>query len=156
MVGCRMNKNLQYDVAMSSIIIILNIAEIVYMITHKIPLSKASFVLPTLVTSIVYYVLAGMFSCIIWVKAIENVSASKGYFVGRICHTSGFGIFLDLLYSISPHLAIHFGLPCLLWFVAAMVAPCCPYLWKELCNRVQELRDWWKFVNQPQSSVVIV
>ncbi|CAL9224486.1 unnamed protein product [Arabidopsis halleri] len=76
-----MNKNLRYDVAMSSIIIILNIA--------------ATF-------------------CICWFKAIENVLASKAYFVGRICHTLGFCVFLDLLYSISPHLALYFGLPCLL------------------------------------------
>ncbi|CAD5333351.1 unnamed protein product [Arabidopsis thaliana] len=88
--------------------------------------------------------------------AIENVLASKAYFVGRICHTFGFCIFVDLLYSVSPHLALYFGLPCLLGFVAVMIAPSCPYLWKGLCNKVQELRDWWKHVNRPQSSVVIV
>ncbi|CAE6206985.1 unnamed protein product [Arabidopsis arenosa] len=152
-----MNKNLRYDVAMSSIILIINIAAIVYMITHKIPLNKADPALLILVVSIIFYVLFGIVSCISWVMAIENVRlASEAYVYGRIGHTSGFGIFLDLLYSISPHLALHFGLPCLLWFVAAMIAPCCPYLWKGLCKRVQELRDWWKFVNRPQSSVVIV
>lgn len=152
-----MNKNLRYDVAMSSIILIINIAAIVYMITHKIPLNKADPALLILVVSIIFYVWFGIVSCISWVMAIENVRlASEAYVYGRIGHTSGFGIFLDLLYSISPHLALHFGLPCLLWFVAAMIAPCCPYLWKGLCKRVQELRDWWKLVNRPQSSVVIV
>lgn len=77
-------------------------------------------------------------------------------FVGRICHTFGFCIFVHLLYSVSPHLALYFGLPCLLGFVAVMIAPSCPYQWKGLCNKVQELRDWWKHVNRPQSSVVIV
>ncbi|EOA18686.1 hypothetical protein CARUB_v10007261mg [Capsella rubella] len=127
-----MNKNLRYDVAMSSIIIILNIAAIVYMITHKIPLSRDTL-------------------------AIENnILALKATTFGRIYHLFGFCVFLELLYLISPPLALHFGLPCLLYSVAVIIAPGCPHLWKGLCNRVQELRDWWKHVNQPQSSVVNV
>ncbi|XP_020875623.1 uncharacterized protein LOC9304880 isoform X2 [Arabidopsis lyrata subsp. lyrata] len=120
-----MNKDLRYNIAMNSFILILNIAAILYMITHKI-------------------------------AAIENVLASKAYFVGRICHTFGFCNFFNLLYSVSPHLALYFGLPCLLGFVAVMIAPGCPYLWEGLCNKVQELRDKWKYVKRPQSSVVIV
>ncbi|XP_023638911.1 LOW QUALITY PROTEIN: uncharacterized protein LOC17886412 [Capsella rubella] len=118
-----MNKNLRYDVAiMSSIIFILNIEAIVYMRTHKN-------------------------------KAIENVVlASNAYSIGGICHTSGFCVFFGLLYSISPHLALlYLGLPCLLCFVAVMIAPGCPYVWKGLCNKVQGLRDWWEHVNRPQS-----
>ncbi|EFH45067.1 hypothetical protein ARALYDRAFT_494170 [Arabidopsis lyrata subsp. lyrata] len=76
--------------------------------------------------------------------------------VSHICHTFGFCNFFNLLYSVSPHLALYFGLPCLLGFVAVMIAPGCPYLWEGLCNKVQELRDKWKYVKRPQSSVVIV
>ncbi|EOA25472.1 hypothetical protein CARUB_v10018810mg, partial [Capsella rubella] len=64
--------------------------------------------------------------------AIENVVlASNAYSIGGICHTSGFCVFFGLLYSISPHLALlYLGLPCLLCFVAVMIAPGCPYVWK--------------------------
>ncbi|VYS68562.1 unnamed protein product [Arabidopsis thaliana] len=122
-----MNKNLQYNFAMNFVMIIINIEAILYMRNHEI-------------------------------HAIENVLASKAYFwdasVTRsafvFSSTSSIRFLLTWLYTSV------FGLPCLLGFVAVMIAPSCPYRWKGLCNKVQELRDWWKHVNRPQSSVVIV
>lgn len=40
MVGCRMNSNVRYDIAMNSFIIILNIAAIMYIKFNKIPLNE--------------------------------------------------------------------------------------------------------------------
>ncbi|CAA7055642.1 unnamed protein product [Microthlaspi erraticum] len=151
-----MNKNLQYYVAMSSFIIIINIAAIVHMRTHKIPFNNDN-----LVTFVVwfstFYIISGIGSCCAWFVAIDEVEVSEGAsYAGRVAHTMGFGIFFVLLYSISPHLALLFGVPCLIWFVAFMVAPCCPSIWKGLCITVEIIRDWWKYVTQPGSEVVYV
>lgn len=135
-IGCRKNKNLQYDVAMNSFIIILNIEAILYMRTHKIPLNI--YDAESLTFIVAFYFFFGAASCTIWVLAIKNVSLCEtAYIPGRICHTFGFGVFLHLLYYISPALFVrlNFGLPCLLWFVAAMIGPC-------LYIEVQQLRDW--------------
>ncbi|VVB00674.1 unnamed protein product [Arabis nemorensis] len=109
-----MNKKLRFDVAMSSIIMILNIEAIFYMRTHNIP---------------------------------YGYDKQDAYVFGLISHISGWGVFLRLLYDISPQLALfvglNFGLPCLLWLVAVMIVPC---LW----SGVQAVRGWWKFVNQPE------
>ncbi|CAA7055644.1 unnamed protein product [Microthlaspi erraticum] len=148
-----MNKNLQYDVAISSCIIIINIVAIVHMITHKIPFYDDDQVHLILVF-VIFYIFSGMVSCKFWVRAIEDVHATEvALYVGRICHTMGFCIFFGLLYCISPHLALRFGVPGLIWFVAALVSPCCPSfpsIWSGLCQKVQEQRDWWKYVNQPR------
>ncbi|AED94266.1 transmembrane protein [Arabidopsis thaliana] len=71
------------------------------------------------------------------------------YVMGRICNNIGFVIFLHLLYCISTRLALfvvlHFCLPYWLWYIATSTIT-----GLLLC----ELRDWWKFVNQPQSVAV--
>ncbi|CAA7055578.1 unnamed protein product [Microthlaspi erraticum] len=149
------NKNLQYDVAMSIIIIIINIAATVDMRTHnhKSPFDKDDpDKLMTLF--IILYIISGIVSCIVWVMAIENVTLSGlASFYGRLSHISGFCMFFKLLSCISPHLPLLFGVPGLIWFVAALVAPCFPFIWKGLCQTVKELGDWWKYINQPQSLI---
>ncbi|CAA7055641.1 unnamed protein product [Microthlaspi erraticum] len=151
------NKNLQYDVAMSTIIIIINIAATVHMITHKISFNKDFLVTYMMAWFVPFYIIFGIFSCILWFMAIEDVKQSEAaLYVGRFAHTMGICIFFELLYCISPHLALRFGVPGLIWFVAAMVAPCCPYMWRGLCQTVQDIKDWWKHVNQPRSVVVTV
>ncbi|CAA7055648.1 unnamed protein product [Microthlaspi erraticum] len=153
-----MNKNLQYDVAMSSFIIIINIVAFVRVITYKIPFYNDENQLPLILVFVMFYILSGIVSCNLWVRAIEDVNSSQvALYVGRICHTLGFCIFFGLLYCISPHLALRFGVPGLIWFVAALVAPCCssfPSIRSGLCQKVQELRYWWKRVNQPRSVVL--
>ncbi|KAL9281565.1 hypothetical protein AtEden1_Chr5g0121531 [Arabidopsis thaliana] len=71
------------------------------------------------------------------------------YAMGRICNNIGLVIFLHLLYCISTRLALfvvlHFCLPYWLWYIATSTIT-----GLLLC----ELRDWWKFVNQPQLVVV--
>ncbi|CAA7055645.1 unnamed protein product [Microthlaspi erraticum] len=146
-----MNKNLQYDVAMSSCIIIINIVAILHMRTHNIPFTSNDDLSVLMMMFVMFYISSGIGSCISWIVAIEHDEALEpALFIGRFCHTMGFGIFFILLYCISPHLALRFGVPGLIWFVAALVAPCCPSIWRCLCQTVQELRDWWKYVNQPR------
>lgn len=136
---------------MSSIIITINIAAIVHMRTHKIPFNNDDL----LALFILFYIISGIVSCILWCVAIEDVEVSKGAsYVGRIAHTMGFCIFFVLLYCISlTPWALRFGVPGLIWFVVVMVAPCCPYIWRGLCQTGQVLRDWWKYVNRPQPVV---
>ncbi|CAA7055643.1 unnamed protein product [Microthlaspi erraticum] len=154
------NKNLQYDVVMSPIIIIINFAAIVHMRTHKIPFNNEDLV-TLMIVFLILYIATCFVSFLLWFAAIEDVKESEAaLYVGRIAHTLGFGLFLELLYCISPHLALRYGVPGLIWFVATMVAPCCPSIigsiWRGLCQAVQDIREWWKHVNQPRSVVVYV
>ncbi|CAA7055647.1 unnamed protein product [Microthlaspi erraticum] len=148
------NKNLQYDVAMSSLILIINIVAIVHMRTHNIPFNNEYDQVSAMTLFVMFYISSGIGSCISWIVAIEHDEALEpALFIGRFCHTMGFGIFFILLYCISPQLALRFGVPCCIWFIAALVAPYCPSfpsIWSCLCQTVQELRDWWKYVNQPR------
>ncbi|VVA91104.1 unnamed protein product [Arabis nemorensis] len=137
-----------YDVVMHMIIIILNIAAILYMRKHKIPLDDQLW--GPLIDFTACYFAGWLISCAFWcTAAIEDVSLPEAlciaYIMGRVCHTLGFCIFLGLLYSISHRLPLYFGLPCSLWLLPAMIAPCCPCLWRGE-------QAWWKFVNQPPES----
>ncbi|VVB00673.1 unnamed protein product [Arabis nemorensis] len=140
-----MNKNLRLDLAMSSIIMILNIEAMFYMRTHKVvPLDLGSSgLLPLFVP---FYILFSLISCICWVSGITDVNFCEGgYACGLVSHIFGLCVFVNLLYHISPQLALYVGINlglCLLWLVAIMSGP---YLW----YGVQAVRGWWKFVNQP-------
>lgn len=125
MVGCWMNWNLRFDIAISSIIIILNIAAILYMLTHKIPLDE-QVIGPLIYIGLPYlYVCLLSFTC--WGLAIKHgTSSDDACIAGRISHMLGFLVLLCLLYCISHNLAIHFGLPCLIWFLPAIIVPCHP------------------------------
>ncbi|KAF8109882.1 hypothetical protein N665_0089s0003 [Sinapis alba] len=144
------NKNLQYDLVMNFILIILNVAAILYMKHHKIPFttSNAYFQL-----CIIFYIVSGFGSCLVWSWAIFVVEAYDMYIIGRICHIFGFAILLQLLYFISPRLTLWFGIPCSLWFLAALIEPLYK-LW--LAPLFEEFRDCWKFVNEEQVRVVTV
>lgn len=139
--------NERYDVAMHMIIIVLNIAAILYMRMHKIPLDD--YLWGPCAAFTACYFTGLIISYGIWSIAIEDVSPSEtlfaAYFMGRVCHTLGFCIFLGLLYSISHRLPLYFGIPCSLWLLPAMIAPCCPCLWRGE-------QAWWKFANQPPES----
>ncbi|ESQ30664.1 hypothetical protein EUTSA_v10012097mg [Eutrema salsugineum] len=130
------NKNLQYDFVMSIILIILNVTAIIYLTQHKI-----------------YF----FSSCVYWSIAITNVEASDLYMTGRISHIGGLGILLTLLYSISPRLALWFGLPSSLWVLAAFIAPLYTFCLAPALKEVSEdTRAYWKFINEPQVRVVNV
>ncbi|XP_019085672.1 PREDICTED: uncharacterized protein LOC109126508 [Camelina sativa] len=145
----RTDGNLRYEVAMNSIIITLNVAAILHMAmrTHQIPVDENVSGPVMIFTST--YALAILFNGLLWLEACDDDSLlCVTYFVGRLCHTFGFCIFLCLIYSIS-HLTLYITLPCLLWFIPAMIAPCCPQLWRGE-------PAWWNFVKQPQSTATIV
>lgn len=147
-IGCSMNKNLQYNFAMNIFMIIINIEAILYMRNHEIHVTDDYSLFLTL-SAIIIYLPCGLGSCILWVCAITDVSlCGDAYLFGRISHNMGFIFFLELLYCISPYLALliglHVGLPCWLWYVTSMIGPS---LWEGM----QALRNWWKFVNKPQS-----
>ncbi|KAH0885553.1 hypothetical protein HID58_061649 [Brassica napus] len=120
----RMDGQLRYDIAMNTIIIILITDAVLHMTlrAHKIPL--ADNVEGLLCTFVVAYVFVITTNCGYWLTASEEEVCLLGiYIMGRLGHTLGFCIFLCLLYSIS-HLAMYVALPCLLWLVPAMFAPC--------------------------------
>ncbi|CAL9224477.1 unnamed protein product [Arabidopsis halleri] len=104
-----------------------------------------------------YDIAMNSFIIILNIAAIMYIKFNKiplnedAYIIGRICHNLGFVIFLHLCYCISTRLALfvglHFGLPCWLWYANAMFGP-------TLCKEMEALRDWWKFVSQPQSVAV--
>ncbi|CAN6866283.1 unnamed protein product [Brassica oleracea] len=131
----RMDGQLRYDIAMNTIIIILITDAVLHMTlrAHKIPLDDN--VVGLLCTLVVPYMVVITINCGYWLTETEDEGL-------------GFCILLCLLYSIS-HLAMYVALPCLLWLVPAMFAPCCPCLWRGESA-------WWNFVKQPQPRVDIV
>lgn len=137
MVGCRITENKVYDLVMGTIIIILNIVAMKYIIINKILFTTGSQFLTLSSISALFYIFTG--------QVLGSMDSPYSYFIGRTLHTLGFGCFLDFLYCISPHLALYFGLPCLLWFIVFMIGPC-------ICTIVQKLRDWWKFGTISQSA----
>ncbi|XP_006393379.2 uncharacterized protein LOC18010971 [Eutrema salsugineum] len=148
------NKNLQYDFVMSIILVTLNVAAIIYMIQHKIPFTACII---TLVYCTGLYFSFGLFSCLFWFQAITDVEASNLYMTGRIGHICGLGILLHLLYSISPRVALWFGLPSSLWVVAAFIAPLYTMCLASAFKKVSEdTRAYWKFINEPQVRVANV
>ncbi|EOA26172.1 hypothetical protein CARUB_v10019610mg [Capsella rubella] len=131
---------------MNTFLIIINIEAIMYIRSRVIPVDDGFMVSMALCS--VVYVPCCLINYLTWVFAITNVSlCDDAYIWGRIGHNMGFIIFLHLLYCISPYLALlaflHFGLPCWLWYIADMIGP-------SLCEGIQALGVWWKFVNQPQ------
>lgn len=121
---------------------ILNVEAIFYMRTHKSSFDIDVFI----VLFVPIYILPGLFSSMFCVLAITEVKyCEDACGVGLISHISGLIVFVDLLYYISPQLALYVGINLrlyLLLFVAVLIGPC---LW----SGVQELRGWWKFVTQP-------
>ncbi|CAA0275122.1 unnamed protein product [Arabidopsis thaliana] len=144
------NKNLQYDIVMTCILIILNIAANLYMTHHKIPLTADE---SSLTVCLLIYLVCGMMSFMGWCMAMTAVEGYDMYICGRIGHIFGLSVLLHLLYSISPSLALWFGIPSLLWvfaaFIEALYALCLPQLFKAL-------RDHWDYLNQPLLRVVNV
>ncbi|KAG7548359.1 hypothetical protein ISN44_As12g035510 [Arabidopsis suecica] len=138
-----MNKDLQYNIAMNSFILILNIAAISYMITHKIAVE--SDITTDLLSGFgVSYIICVLVSFISWIVAITDVSVCDlGYTSGCVSHNLGFVVLLHFLYCISLNFALLVGLLYVLPFFLCL-----------LCIAMQALRDWWEFVNQPQSVVV--
>ncbi|CAA7055579.1 unnamed protein product [Microthlaspi erraticum] len=87
-----MNKYLQYDVAMSSFIIIINIAAIVHMRTHKIPFNNDNLVAFVVLFGMIY-IISGIFTFFLWFMAIEDVTESEGAsYAGRVAHGSHHGL----------------------------------------------------------------
>lgn len=145
----RMDGQLRYDIAMNTIIIILITDAILHMTlrAHKIPVDD--IVMGLLLTFAFWYAVVTMINYMYWVVASEDEEYLRALYTnGRLGHTLGFCTFLCLLYSIS-HLAMYVALLCLLWFVPAMFAPCCPCLWRGE-------PAWWNFVKKPQPTVDIV
>lgn len=137
---------------MSTIIIIINIAAILYMRTHKIPLKTDNRVLLPLIYFVMLYIITGFLSFVYWTgAAIDNVDNADedALLCGRVAHIMGFCIFLDLFYCISPHLALRFGVPLLLLFVAALVGSF------SVCMERCMNEVWWKFVNQPHRQLLM-
>ncbi|CAA7055411.1 unnamed protein product [Microthlaspi erraticum] len=134
----RKDGNLRYGVAMTNIIITLNIAAIVYINMTKPKIHVDDLVLEYVLCFGMFYMTTIMLSCACWFMAMDHDEDAGCYLAGRIGHTLGFSMFLGFLYAISPRLALYFGLPCLLWFIPAMIAPWFP------CG------TWWNFAKQPQ------
>ncbi|VVB00672.1 unnamed protein product [Arabis nemorensis] len=139
-----MNKNLRFNIAMGSIIMILNIKAIFYIKTQKISVDiDHAPLLPLFTFS---YIVGDLLSCLFWVSAITEVKDCQGAYVcGLTGHITGFVVFIHLLSFISSQSALYVGLIfglCMLPFVAVMMGPC-------LSSCVQEVQDWWEFVNQP-------
>ncbi|KAJ0237427.1 hypothetical protein HA466_0248260 [Hirschfeldia incana] len=144
------NKNLQYDLVMSFILIILNVAAVLYVTHHKIPFATNNlYFFPF---CILVYFFSGMMSCMVWYGAIFIVEAYDMYIIGRICHIFGFAVLLHLLYFISPRQTLWFGIPCSLWFLAAFIEPLYTV---HLPPVFEEFRDCWKFVNEEQQVRVV-
>ncbi|XP_023643314.1 uncharacterized protein LOC111831926 [Capsella rubella] len=137
----RIDGNLRYEVAMNLIIIVLIVAAILHMRSHKIPLDELLDSGGVLAVVSTVYAMYFLCSCIMWVSTFGFEDESllyETYYMGRLTHTLGFCVFLCLLYSISL-LALCIGLLGFLWFVTALIAPCCPSL-----RRGESA--WWNFV----------
>ncbi|KAJ4889866.1 membrane protein [Raphanus sativus] len=144
------NKNLQYDLVMSFILIVLNVAAILYITHHKIPFTANNLLFQFCICS---YGFSGLGSFMGWSWAICVVEAYDMYIFGRTCHIFGFAVFLHLLYFISPRLTLWFGIPCSLWFLAAFIESLHTVF---LPHVFEDLRDCWKFVNEEQVRVATV
>ncbi|EOA34134.1 hypothetical protein CARUB_v10021636mg [Capsella rubella] len=94
---------------------------------HKIPLDELLDSGGVLAVVSTVYAMYFLCSCIMWVSTFGFEDESllyETYYMGRLTHTLGFCVFLCLLYSISL-LALCIGLLGFLWFVTALIAPCC-------------------------------
>jgi len=118
-IGCSMNKNLQYNFAMNFVMIIINIEAILYIRNNEIHVSEDY---STILIFSGMFLPFGLLSCVCWVGAIRDVTLCElAYIFGRISHNIGFIFFLELLYCISPYLALLVGLHVGQWYLTSMV-----------------------------------
>lgn len=126
---CRKSKHVVYDIVIHILVIASNVATFLYVRNNKIPIAGDKTYMIELVG---FYCFTGILGVVEWVDVFKNVPEMEfaSGFMDRISHIVGLIFLIVLLYSISPVIALYFGIPSSLWFLSVLIYTmhvlCCP------------------------------